>query len=350
MDMNEEGPPQTPTSQSLRASLNDHIVHMSRDSSPNLAADSPWSTNKESASYTSIAASTSPFALPSLDPSTDLQKNNMQRPWGDRMVSVKKFGMKDIMAQASSNKVSNISASLSAQAAAQSAGGSTSKLSQRERRKQHHQAIEQKSMDQSVPPVVEAEAETKSQVSPWQVASRGAKTSLKDILGAGSKSATNPRSIPDRSVSNPPLTLRQTIPGDGPSLKRAAIESTSKAQQTPSQRNTSTPQAYPAANTPPRPSSSRTVPTSPAGSLSTPTRSIHYTSPHLAAEPSLQLSMAEILSQQQTEKDFIREAAAKRSLQEIQEEQAFQEWWDQESKKAIEEEAAASQKQEGRSR
>jgi hypothetical protein len=40
--------------------------------------------------------------------------------------------------------------------------------------------------------------------------------------------------------------------------------------------------------------------------------------------------MADILSQQQTEKDIIKEAVAKRSLQEIQEEQAFQEWWDQE--------------------
>jgi len=43
--------------------------------------------------------------------------------------------------------------------------------------------------------------------------------------------------------------------------------------------------------------------------------------------------MADILTQQQTEKEIIKEAAAKRSLQEIQEEQAFQEWWDMESRK-----------------
>ena len=50
--------------------------------------------------------------------------------------------------------------------------------------------------------------------------------------------------------------------------------------------------------------------------------------------------MTEILSQQQTEKDVMKEATAKRSLQEIQQEQEFQEWWDQESARAIAEEAA----------
>ena len=49
--------------------------------------------------------------------------------------------------------------------------------------------------------------------------------------------------------------------------------------------------------------------------------------------------MADIISQQTLEQEVIQEAFAKRSLQEIQEEQAFQEWWDQESKRAQEEEA-----------
>ena len=51
--------------------------------------------------------------------------------------------------------------------------------------------------------------------------------------------------------------------------------------------------------------------------------------------------MADILAQQQTEKDVSKEAVAKGSLQEIQEEQAFQEWWDQESKMVREEEEEA---------
>jgi hypothetical protein len=50
--------------------------------------------------------------------------------------------------------------------------------------------------------------------------------------------------------------------------------------------------------------------------------------------------MSDIIGQQRREQEVIREAVAKRSLQEIQEEQAFQEWWDQESRRAQKEEAA----------
>jgi hypothetical protein len=46
----------------------------------------------------------------------------------------------------------------------------------------------------------------------------------------------------------------------------------------------------------------------------------------------------EILSLQEAEKTLIRDAAAKRSLQEIQQEQEFQAWWDEESKRVIQEE------------
>jgi rhamnose utilization protein RhaD (predicted bifunctional aldolase and dehydrogenase) len=44
--------------------------------------------------------------------------------------------------------------------------------------------------------------------------------------------------------------------------------------------------------------------------------------------------MADIIGQQRREAEVIKEAVAKRSLQEIQEEQAFQEWWDIESRRA----------------
>jgi hypothetical protein len=48
--------------------------------------------------------------------------------------------------------------------------------------------------------------------------------------------------------------------------------------------------------------------------------------------------MMEILSLQQAEKDYVKDAASKRSLQEIQQEQEFQQWWDQESKRVMLEE------------
>ena len=57
--------------------------------------------------------------------------------------------------------------------------------------------------------------------------------------------------------------------------------------------------------------------------------------------------MSDILEQQQTEKDIFREAVAKRNLQEIQEEQAFQEWWDAEIRKVRSEEASRKEAGEG---
>jgi len=52
-------------------------------------------------------------------------------------------------------------------------------------------------------------------------------------------------------------------------------------------------------------------------------------------------SMADILAQQSAEKTNIKEAAAKRSLQEIQEEQEFLTWWAKESQAVKEEEERA---------
>lgn len=52
--------------------------------------------------------------------------------------------------------------------------------------------------------------------------------------------------------------------------------------------------------------------------------------------------MADILSQQAAEKSVVREAVAKRSLQEIQQEQEFLSWWDGEAKRVADEEAAVA--------
>ncbi|RCI15745.1 hypothetical protein L249_3324 [Ophiocordyceps polyrhachis-furcata BCC 54312] len=57
------------------------------------------------------------------------------------------------------------------------------------------------------------------------------------------------------------------------------------------------------------------------------------------ASPSFGASMADIIGQQKREQELAKEAVAKRSLQEIQQEQAFQEWWDLESRRAQEDEA-----------
>lgn len=60
--------------------------------------------------------------------------------------------------------------------------------------------------------------------------------------------------------------------------------------------------------------------------------------------------MADILSQQAAEKMEIKEAVAKRSLMEIQQEQEFLTWWDNESKRILEEEAQTAKAMEKSSR
>ncbi|KAL1899776.1 hypothetical protein Sste5346_002642 [Sporothrix stenoceras] len=93
----------------------------------------------------------------------------------------------------------------------------------------------------------------------------------------------------------------------------------------------------------PRPSAAGSS-SSPAGS-STPLapHSKVYIKPAPKAEPVLGLTMADIFLQQQLEQETMKEAVAKRSLQEIQQEQAFQEWWDQETQRTQEEETRRQQ-------
>jgi hypothetical protein len=76
----------------------------------------------------------------------------------------------------------------------------------------------------------------------------------------------------------------------------------------------------------------------------------NYITPERKAEPSSALSLADIIVQQKREQDMVKEAVARRSLQEIQQEQAFQEWWDQESRRTQEEEARRVAREKGKER
>ncbi|KAL8949541.1 MAG: hypothetical protein Q9222_004363 [Ikaeria aurantiellina] len=355
MDVNDESPNQKPHQPTLEAPSDDRT-----DSSPllppSLGTESgAWADAQRNDAQTDCSFSTSPFDLgeaalqpqigKTLQPSVS-EVTNAPKPWGERTFSSEKLDMKALMAQASSQRTSSMSSNYLSPTPKASA---ISKLSQKDRRKQQQQERSLPVQAQATVqvPVVESAGEIAAPSSPWQVASSGTKTSLKDILGAESKANLPDRGYPDRVVSNPPLTMRQTMPGNVPLSKRTTSEGSSKTAPLAAHRSVSTPTPAQQPNTPPRPSSSRGNP-SPAvigPSNNTPIKSIRHNSTpqqQLTAEPSLQLSMADILSQQQTEKDVIKEAAAKRSLQEIQEEQAFQEWWDQESRKVMEEEEAAA--------
>lgn len=291
-----------------------------------------------SKNFDTLAASTTPVSTQNLadenaNPSTSVVD---KKPWGAPTMSISKLELKDIMAQDSSKRVSNISAGLSlrGQEGERSSGGLPAKMSQRERKKQQQQ---QALSPKSVPAIDTTQTQEEKPTSPWQVASKGPKVSLKDIIGGATSESPSQKASIARTPS--PMTLRQTISGKAPAT-RTPVTSPASTPIPHQRRSVSTPDTtYLTPHSPPQPSRS--------SSNQTAIQSIrHNTSP--SVEPTLQLSMADILSQQQTEKEIIKEAAAKRSLQEIQEEQAFQEWWDEESRKvkAVEEEeqVAASKK------
>ncbi|MCJ1392894.1 hypothetical protein MMC18_005766 [Xylographa bjoerkii] len=277
-------------------------------------------------------------------------------PWRGATFSSSKLDMKDIMAQTSENTQSHLSSAISSRRVSEDLlkTGTGTKLSQKERKKQLQQ---QQLQNKAIPPSPDilpsgsgSTAVQEKPTSPWRTASTGTKVSLKDVLNSNKEMPIDSPSGKGRNASNPSLTLRQTVPGT--SITAATISARQgDSQPTVTQRSISSPSVAvarqmsisPKQAARPFPRALQT-PNS-AGPLSSPTIAIksirHNPTP---VEPSLQLSMADILSQQQTEKDVIKEAAAKRSLQEIQEEQAFQEWWNQEEAatraRLIEEEAA----------
>jgi len=294
--------------------------------------------HEDSAHDIDVGTSASPrFGLPSQ--SLDLASLpeaaiSPAQPWAT--LNSSKLSMTQIMAQASSNRNSSLSSGLALKGRTieNTATSAAAKPSQRERKRQKQQQLQPGQDDVPASPIqAQLPEELVKAASPWQVASGGPKISLKDVLSPDNKKPSRPsaENIPSQA-STPPLTLRQTVPGNASAIRRAASGGSPHLNTPKSIRSVSTPVAL---NKPSNSPSAGTATHLPD------IRSVRY-APAAAAEASLQLPMADILALQQTEKDVIKEAVAKRSLQEIQEEQAFQEWWDQESRKVREEEEEAT--------
>ncbi|KAL2069881.1 hypothetical protein VTL71DRAFT_14560 [Oculimacula yallundae] len=268
-----------------------------------------------------------PASLSALSLQTPVEDSTIgTKTWSSPALPSSKLDMKEIMAQASSSRTSALSQSISAQKAEDEAANKQArlKLSQKERKRQ--QQIMQQTMDK---PQISLNKEDGKPASPWQVAGLGPRTSLKDVLSEPKP----PASIATKSLASPSpsqsSTPRRTASPDtrfaGQSRTSNSIGSNSKKGQ-----SSSTGSSRPSIDT----RFAKSAPIVP--------HSKSYTTPVGKAEPSLQLSMSDIIGQQRREQEVIKEAVAKRSLQEIQEEQAFQEWWDQESRRAQEQEAARS--------
>ncbi|KAF2449391.1 hypothetical protein P171DRAFT_191775 [Karstenula rhodostoma CBS 690.94] len=245
------------------------------------------------------------------------------RPWGPAPVAATKFDLKDIMAQ-TSVPPSNLTLGLSEQEKERKASGSfQAKMSQKERKRvqQAHQLGQ--------PPTPERAQPTPPTISPWQAMSHR-KVSESPVVHPA---PSTPQ--PVRTSSTPQLTMRQTVANRGAKSKQKEQDKGRQpSQSTPGHTPSSQKLIYVAAD----PASDRgmSVSTTP---IPTPQSVRHIPLPsHSPTSPSQHMTMHEILSLQQAEKISIRDAAAKRSLQEIQQEQEFQQWWDQESRRIVQEE------------
>lgn len=269
----------------------------------------------------SLSPESQPSDLGSLrTPGGGLSKSGV--PWSSSKLATSKLDLKGIMSEASST--SALTAGLQAQRTQDAAANKPqTKISQKERKRQLQAlaAAEAIAKDESTNHVPWETVPEGGRPAPWKAASSGPKTSLKEAMSAESNM---PKGV---SANAKPLVASETKP------KSATRRTASPDTRFPGQGRTNSSPAIvagPSTEQPRKP----LVP-----------HSKSYITPAPKAEPTLGFSMADIIGQQKREQEAVKEAVAKRSLQEIQQEQAFQEWWDQESRRTQEEEARRKQKE-----
>lgn len=279
------------------------------------------------------------------DPATSTPKipaDNNAKPWGSPTAtpSTERLDLRSIMTESSSPpfvdpRKSALSAGLKEQRAEPEEIPAVSlpkiappKMSQKERKKQQQQ--------QQLQQQAQSLAKSLPKGPAWDTnTSQSPSSQAKQPTHLAPPPSTSPMSTPGTSTpSADPKLGSLPKPAAKKSLHhspRAASPDTRFAgQPRPSAGGSSSSSSYPSL-----------AAAAPAAPLAP--HSKVYIKPAPKAEPVLGLTMADIFLQQQLEQETIKEAVAKRSLQEIQEEQAFQEWWDQESQRTQQEETRRQQ-------
>ncbi|KAI2705282.1 hypothetical protein CBS147317_2234 [Penicillium roqueforti] len=247
--------------------------------------------------------------------------NPSSAPWTSPMISSSKKDIKDIMGEALQSRVSNLTLGMADRR--ESSGNFVPKISQKERKKLQQQQIQ----DQLAAQQKAKEAPQ----NPWQKPAASSPASLPKLdplPGQSAPASQAVKSSPQRS-----MTMRQTVAGTPPSKSKTVATPV----QTQRRSVSGNPQPY-SHSKPSAPGPSTVPPNNQPSSPQPVIQSIrHIPRPDLTgsrSSPSGSYSLSAILLQQQTEKEAIREAAtAKHKMQEIQAEQEFQQWWDQESKR-----------------
>lgn len=228
--------------------------------------------------------------------------------WQSSSSSMQKIDLKNIMEQDSATRVSSLTQEMQKLSTATK---STAKVSQKERKRQQQQQV--KEQEPTVSPAAQVSSGTGSAPSrsPWQTVAKPIKPNVPPVLRGNSGGIDTVASVPVKSsmtAQHPFLAASPSQPASGKGPSRGLPLGSPKVPS-----KAAVPQI----------------------------QSIRH-SPVISRVSSLidaRTSMAEILAQQQTEKTAIKEAVAKKSLQEIQQEQEFQEWWDNESRRVQDEEA-----------
>lgn len=337
-DMDEdEGPLESPSLRPKRAVGSrqktelDQIPPLSesfRGQRPKPIRDSPLGSSPAGLGLESTSITGQPSATPPAKSGS---------PWASAKLPTAKLDLKEIMNETPPAR-SALSAGLAAQQAKEaSAKPSQAKLSQKERKRlqqlQAEQAAEFAKALSDKTPWEKPKAD--SRPSPWKAASSESKVAPKDGRA-------------DAPQSAPPVTKPLVA-------AEASAKSIPRRTQSPDTRHSGqsrTPAATPPVRPPPRNSSTSTFSADMSNKPVVP-HSKSYIKPPTKSEPIIGLSMADIIDQERRTLESAKEAVAKRSLMEIQQEQAFQEWWEEESRRTQEEEARRStrerEREEGKS-
>lgn len=245
-------------------------------------------------------------------------------PWSSTPISGSKKALKDIMNEASEDRVSNLSLGMTARP--ENNSSFVPKLSQKERKKMQQQQMQEMATSQQ-------KAKEVAQ-SPWKIPDPAPAVPTGNTPNASGQDVSSPSPTPSKFPQRPGMTLRQTIAGAPPPKNESPAKPAPPKAHSTSAATATQPRSRPSDIAAPSAPSTEKAPAPPSiQSVRHIPRPEPYQKSFHSDSPS-STSLATILMQQQTEKDEIREAAtAKHNLQDIQAEQAFQEWWDKESRR-----------------
>lgn len=299
--------------------------------------EAAWQKAKTRSSVSFSKSPSSPAHLGSLSGSHNLNvgpatpSSNAARkpsgPWASPVLSATKLDLRGMLSQVSAQPTSALTTGLAATSKDTPSPKSQPKMSQKERKKQMQRQAEllaaAEDEKSSAKPWQPAPSGGKLAPAPWKTASPTPKTSLQEAMAsqAQGRGGGLPNVKPLVAAETGPQAKRRPaspdtkFSGQNRGRRAAAAESLASSQQQSQQ-------------------SSPLIPHSKS----------YITRERKDEDLFLGATLSDIIGQQRREQELVKEAVAKRSLQEIQQEQAFQEWWDQESRRAQEEEAQRSTK------